>query len=227
MTRKVVTKMGEGVITSKRKQIDKTQAKLYGIVMAAAIVSVFALVAAKSFFGQASYYNKVNGIKEKAVKQLKENQDAVSSLVKSYQSFASQNPNLIGGNATGKTGRDGDNGRLVLDALPSKYDFPALATSLEKMLNGFTINSISGSDDSTIQDQAGAAKLVEMPFIVNVSTDYNGAQRLLSSLEKSIRPFQVDKMAFSGTNGSLKIEIKAKTFFQPEKMVKIDSKVVK
>jgi len=218
-----------GILTkTKRKQVDKTQAIMLGFVIGASMISVFALVASKSFLSQATYLNKVSSAKEKARDQLKANKLAVSTLVTSYKSFAGQNPNLIGGSSTGSNNRDGDNGRLVLDALPSKYDFPALATSLEKMLTGYSINSISGSDDSTVQAESKAsAGPVDMPFTMNVTTDYAGIQKLTTSLEKSIRPFQVQELSLSGTNNTLQVSITAKTFYQPEKDLSIIKKVVK
>lgn len=220
--------MAEQKISTKHKQVDKTQTMILGIVIAASIVTVFALVAAKSFLGQAIYLGRVASGKEKALNQLIENENAVKSLVTSYKSFASQDPNLIGGKSNGEGGRDGDNGRLVLDALPSKYDFPALTTSLEKMLSGYTIGSITGSDDSIAQEEnAAVVAPVDMPFSINVTADYTGLQNLLGSFEKSIRPFQITKLSVSGTNSELKIDMSAKTFYQPEKSLKIENEVVK
>lgn len=227
MLREII-KMAEQKISTKHKQVDKTQTMIFGIVIAASIVTVTALVAAKSFLSQAIYLGKVVNGKEKALKQLTSNEDAVNSLVTAYKAFASQDPNLIGGSSLGTGGRNGDNGRLVLDALPSKYDFPALATSLEKMLSGYNIGSITGSDDSVAQEQnAGVVAPVDMPFSINISTNYTGLQQLLGSFEKSIRPFQITKLSVSGTNSELKIDMAAKTFYQPEKSLKIENKEVK
>ncbi|MDB5183065.1 MAG: hypothetical protein JWO47_849 [Candidatus Saccharibacteria bacterium] len=210
----------------KRLLIDRTQAIMLGFVVGASVITMFSLVASKSYFTQANYLNKLAGKKEKAVKQLKSNKDAVSKLVASYKDFASKNPNLIGGANAGKDERDGDNGRLVLDALPSKYDFPALATSLEKLLNGYTINTISGSDDSTNQTDT-AATPVAIPFTLDVTSDYAGIQKLSSTFEKSIRPFQILSIKLNGTNAILQSTITAQTFYQPEKNLKIGSEVVK
>jgi hypothetical protein len=212
---------------TKRVQVDKTQAIMLGIVIGASIITMFGLVASKSFFSQASYLGKVAGEKEKAVKQLKANKDAVGKLTESYKSFAAQNPNLIGGNSTGSGERDGDNGRLVLDALPSKYDFPALATSLEKLLSGYAINSVTGTDDIAAQATDTKSQPVDMPFKLDVSSDYAGMVKLTQTFEKSIRPFQVEKLELAGTNSKLQATITAKTFYQPEKDLKIETKVIK
>lgn len=222
--------MAKNPTLSKRVQIDKTQAMMLGLVVAASVITMFALVASKTLFVQANYLNKVASKKEKAVTQLKNNKDAVTSLVKSYQSFASQDPNLIGGKNSGSEERDGDNGRLVLDALPSKYDFPALATSLEKLLNGYSINSITGNDDVASQVAPLTAKAsipVAMPFIIDVSSDYVGIQKLSTAFEKSIRPFQIQGIKLNGSNAILQATITAQTYYQPEKNLKVGSEVVK
>lgn len=213
--------------STKRKQIDKTQAIMLTIVVSAAFTTVFCFVASKNLFSQAKYLSRVSGAKQKSVDQLKKNKDAVNTLAASYKAFASQTPNLIGGTAADKGDRDGDNGRLILDALPSKYDFPALATSIEKLLLGYSITNISGSDDAVTQNQTKNAQLVEMPFTLEVSSDYKGVKTLATTFEKSIRPFQIQKLEIRGTNATLTAKIQAKTFYQPEKSNNITTKVVK
>src|SRR5690606_5550723 len=123
------------------------------------------LVISKGFISQGNYLRKVNGIKGDAVEQLENNKAAVEELTKAYESFTSQNPNLLGGNPGSQDDRGGSNADLVLDALPSKYDFPALASSIEKLLSAYSIRNISGIDDSLAQQEvSGASGPVEIPF---------------------------------------------------------------
>lgn len=218
--------MADQFANNKRVQVDKTQAAMLGVVVGASIITVFTLFACRAFYSQASYLNKVATQKEKAVKQLKTNEESVASLVKSYDAFALQNPNLIGGAPDGKGERDGDNGRLVLDALPSKYDFPALVTSLEKMLTGYTINGIKGTDDGAALVPANNSALA-MPFTIDVTSDYTGIQKLSKALEKSIRPFQVTSLKLSGSNKKLQAVIEAQTYYLPEKDLNVNFEVVK
>lgn len=213
---------------SKRVQVDKAKALMFGIVIGVSVVSVFSLVASKSYFSQATYLNKVAVEKEKAVKQLKANKEAVNQLVKSYDTFSKQSPNLLGGSTTGVGEKDGDNGRLVLDALPSKYDFPALATSLEKLVSGYAIANISGSDESVAQAAVTeSSEPVIIPITISVSTDYKGAQNLFNIFEKSIRPFQVLSFDLSGSNSKMQVNLTAQTYYQPVMNMKIETKVVK
>lgn len=214
--------------TPKRIQVDKTKTKLLAIVAGAAIITVFALMASKTYLSESNYLNRVTGAKEKALKQLKANKDAVSKLTASYKTFAESAPNALGGDPNGTAERDGDNGRLVLDALPSKYDFPALTSSIEKLLAGYSINDITGNDDSVQQDLAeNEAGPVEMPFSITVTSDYKGMQALVSTFERSIRPFQILTLDFSGSNTALQANISAKTYYQPEKDLKTGTEVIK
>src|SRR6185436_19057656 len=98
-------------------------------------ITVFSLMASRGLLGQRSYQARVINEKGKAVKQLQSNVAATKSLVDSYSNFTSLSSNVLGGNPRGTGDKDGDNGKIVLDSLPSKYDFPALTTSLEKILS--------------------------------------------------------------------------------------------
>lgn len=214
---------------TKRTQVDKAKARLLALVATASVITVFALVASKTYYSEASYLSRVSGEKEKALEQLRANKAAVNTLVDSYKTFASQDPNVLGGTPRGNGERDGDNARLILDALPSKYDFPALATSLEKLLTGYSINSISGNDDAVVQDRAtgGTPQPVDIPFTLNVSSDYAGIKNLATTFERSIRPFQILSLDLSGNNNILQVNVTAKTFYQPEKNLEIGTKVIK
>lgn len=219
-------------LSTKRLLIDKANSTMVMVMAIASFVTVFGLIASKALMSQRAYLSRVTSEKEKAVKQLKTNISAVSDLQNSYKAFVSTSENVLGGNPKGSGDKDGDNAKIVLDALPSKYDFPALATSLEKLLTTQTykIDSITGTDDE-INQQANASspspKPVDMPFQVTVSGTYSALQGLVTTLEKSIRPIQIQFIDFSGSDSSMQLSINAKTFYQPEKALSITTKVVK
>ena len=137
----------------------------------------------------------------------------------------------MGGGSTGPGSKDGDTAKLFLDALQSQYDFPALATSLEKILTAknYKINSITGTDDEVNQQNTAQPKPqpVDMPFQISISGNYVSMQDLISTLEKSIRPFQLQSIEFSGNDSDIRALIAAKTFYQPEKSLTITTKVIK
>lgn len=218
--------------STKRIQINKAQATVIGVIAGAVFVTVFSLVSAKALWTQRSYQARVIDKKVSARDQLEKNVSAVKDLESAYKNFASNPNNIIGGNPTGTGEKDGDNARIVLDALPSKYDFPALASSLEKILldKKFKIDGITGTDDEIAQSavaDSGDPKPIDIPFQVSVNGSYASIQDLVSVFERSIRPINLQKISFSGGSGSMQVSFDAKTYFQPEKSLNIKMEDVK
>lgn len=221
-----------GTGSTKHTLIDKTNTRMVAIVSVAAFVSVFCLVATKTFVSQAAYQNRVISAKRDAVRQLEDNISAVEKLKNSYKAFVSTSTNALGGLPEGVSDRDGDNAKIVLDALPSSYDFPALATSLDKLIVGqnVQINSIAGTDDELAQaaNQSSAdPQPAPIPFQLSVTSDYDGTKRVISAFERSIRPIQIKTIDISGDSKDLTLSIEAQTYYQPSKSMNIQTKVVK
>jgi hypothetical protein len=220
-------------LTTKRLQIDKANLTVVIAVSIAAFITVFSLVAAKSLLSQRSYQARVIEKREEARDQLKENITAADQLTESYKQFVSSTVNAIGGNPTGSGERDGDNARIILDALPSKYDYPALATSLEKLAKsqGLSIQSIEGTDDEVNQaatEESPTPQAVDMPFTLVVNGDYAATQRLIDVFSKSIRPFYVDQLTFNASDKNvISLSVTGRSFYQPEKNLEFKSEVVK
>jgi hypothetical protein len=215
----------------KRLLIDKANASMMLVIGVTSFIVVFSLVASRALLSQSGYQSRVLKERQKALKQLKDNNSNVSSLVASYKSFASEPQNVLGGSPSGSGPRDGDNPKIVLDALPSKYDFPGLISSVEKVLKegGYNIDSIGGNDDEIAQQNTASDKPVpiEMPFPVTVTTTQSGAENLLTTLEKSIRPMYIKQMTIQVSQGNLKMSMSVKSFYQPEKTLKVSTKVIK
>jgi len=218
--------------STKRLLIDKANSRVVIATSIAAFVFVFSLVAIKTLVSQANYQNHVIGAKRTAVKQLKADISATNQLKTSYAAFTGTTQNVLGGDPSGNGAQDGNNARIVLDALPSSYDFPALSASLEKILGGqkVAINSISGTDDEVAQStntSSGSPQPIPMPFQVSVSGDYQSIQNLVGQFEHSIRPFQIQTLSIAGDQDKLTVNIGAQTFYQPAKTFTIGKKVVK
>lgn len=217
---------------TKRSLIGKANSSMVIATSIAAFILVFGLVAGRALISQMGYQNKVIDAKKEALAQLDENLKAVSSLNASYRTFVEEDPNVLGGNPDGTGPKDGDNAKLVLDSLPSRYDFPALTTSLEALITGqnLQILGISGTDEEATQGQqqtSGEPQPVPMPFELQVSGSYPSVQSFVNVLERSIRPFQVQKIELSGDENSMIASITAQTFYQPEKTLSIEDKVIK
>jgi Pilus assembly protein, PilO len=212
--------------------IDKANTTIVAATAVAAFVVVFTLFAGKTLISQAAYQNRVISVKKKAVAQLQTDIQATNNLVSSYKAFVDTPQNVLGGNPNGNGPTDGDNAKVVLDALPSKYDFPALATSLEKLLTSqnVQIQSITGTDQELAQandESSPDPQPVAMPFQVSVTGSYKSIQALVGAFGASIRPFQIQTMQFSGSDSNMTLVLSAQTYYQPEKVFSITKEVVK
>ncbi|HSX34903.1 MAG TPA: hypothetical protein VLF62_04635 [Candidatus Saccharimonadales bacterium] len=217
---------------TKRALISKANSSMVIATTAAAFILVFGLVAGKSLISQMSYQNRVITAKKKALTQLKTDLQARDSLQASYNSFVAENPNVIGGNADGDGEEDGDNATLILDSLPSYYDFPALTTSLEKLISSQSLNilGITGIDQEATEganQSSPSPQAVAMPFEIDVAGSYQSVQSLTDVFQRSIRPFQVLTLELSGDEGAMTAAINAQTYYQPGKTLNIKSEEVK
>lgn len=217
---------------TKRTLISKANSSMVVATSIAAFVLVFGLVGGKALLGQMGYQNRVIDAKKDALKQIESNLKAVDSLKNSYNDFVSQDPNVLGGNPKGEGPQDGDNAKLVLDALPSRYDFPALTSSLEALITSqqLKILGISGTDEEATQggqQTSGDPAAVAMPFQVQVSGSYQSMQGFVDLLLRSIRPFQIQSIEISGSETSMIADIAAQTYYQPEKKLNIEQEVIR
>lgn len=223
--------MAQGQISLKRVGVDKTNARIFIITAVASFLVVFFLVGSFSLLGQLKYQNKVIKAKKTAVTELKKNISASAQLEDSYKTFANAQTNFIGGSALGSGSQDGTNAKIALDALPSKYDFPALASSLEKIASDqkVTITQLSGTDDEVAQSvpPTTAPQPVQMPFSIKVTGDYAAIQRVLDAFDHSIRPIQAQTVEMSGDQSSLGLTLTAVTYYQPERTLTNPTEVIK
>jgi len=220
-------------LSTKRVLIDKANTQLVIYVSVAAFILVFSLVATKTLISQASYQNHVISAKHVAVNQLKTDISATTQLKTSYDAFTSTPQNVIGGNPNGNGSQDGNNAKIVLDALPSTYDFPGLTTSLDNLLtaqSGITVNSIAGTDEEATlggSESSSSPQPVPIPFTVSVAGSYASLQNVISTFENSIRPIQVQTLNLSGTGSSVTMTVAAQTYYQPPKSLNFQEQVVK
>lgn len=210
-------------LSVKRILIDKANSSMTVMVTLAACSLISALVLSFALVKQLSYRTRVVSEKKRAASALKQNSQAVSSLVTSFEAFDSASESLIG--------TKDKNSKIVLDALPSKYDFPALAASLEKILSdgGYSIESLSGIDNesSALQTRETKPKPVEMAFSLSIKGPYDKVIQVVSDLERSIRPIVIDNLDMSGTSTDTKLSLQARTYYQPGKNLETTTKDIK
>ncbi len=219
--------------SQKHLAISKANAQMVAIVGVAAFITVFCLFASKAVFSQTRYQARVISAKEKAHNQLEANLETYNELATTYKAFNSASPNIIGGSKDGAGQNDGTNSKIVLDALPSTYDFPALTSSIEKILtdSNLKVTSITGTDDQLNQQENSSSpnpEPIEIPFSFTVTNaNYTSVSQLFDRLQHSIRPIQVDSVEISGAVNDMTVTVNAHTYYQPAKNVTITKKVVK
>ncbi len=204
--------------------ISKSNTKMLVMLAIAGAVLSFSTVIGITLVKRMNYQAKVISQRNKVQKQLKANIAAVDSLLAAYKNFDDASESVIG--------TSDSNSKIVLDALPSKYDFPALATSLEKLLvtGGFTDVNITGSDnEATAEQNSTTPAPVEIPFTIAAKGSYASLQSLINNLRISIRPFKISRLDItaSASADSMSFTISAVTFYQPEKNLEIPLQEVK
>jgi hypothetical protein len=217
----------------KHEIIDKSNSRMLIAVALATFVFIFSIFAVRALISQSLYHGRVIREKELSLNQLKENEQTVTELRTAYDLFEAEEINILGGNPGGQGALDGSNTKLVLDALPSKYDYPALSSSFEKILRdgGYDIGSIGGSEDTSLAESSEKAtkdvKPVEIPYEFTVNSDTEGMKRLLQTLERSIRPMYVDSLEIQAGETILQAQVSLRTYFTQPKTFEVGSKVVK
>lgn len=210
--------------SKKHGLISKNNTRMFVILAVAGVILSFSLVSSITLIKRMNYQAKVINERTKVQKQLKDNLSAVDSLLAAYKNFDSAAESVIG--------TSDSNSKIVLDALPSKYDFPALATSLENLLvnGGFSDINITGSDnEATAEQNSTTPKPIEIPFTISAKGTYANLQTLIGNLQRSIRPFKILKLDItaSANADSMNFTISAVTYYQPEKNLDIPLKEVK
>lgn len=219
-------------VSIKHIEISKANTQVVIISGLAGFLTVLCLVSSQAYASQNKYLSKVISKKETAYSQLTKNVEATNKLTSSYDKFQNQSKNVLGGDPKGEGQNDGPNSKIILDALPSSYDFPALTASIEKILTDrkLKVESITGIDDELAQSGIQSSpnpQAVPMAFSFKVKeARYDQVQDVVKALTLSIRPIQVDTITITGGNNDMALEVTAHTFYQPPKNLTIKSETV-
>ena len=187
----------------KHSQIDKTNTTMFIVIGIASAVLSFSVVSCIYLYKRMSYQSRVIDRRTGIEKLLNKNKSELDKLVESYQSFDTAQESVIG--------TKDNNSKIVLDALPSKYDFPALATSIEKIMNltgGISARNITGTDlEATAAQSLPNPVPVEIPLTIGGTASYENIQKLVNNLQLSIRPMRVTKVLFNGEQSKMNFTI--------------------
>lgn len=206
--------------STKQSLVDKDNNFILILLSVTSFIVVFCLIGSNALYKRISYQDKVISARTTADNQLKANISSSNTLQSAYDAFEAQKPVVSGVSK---------NSVMVLDALPSKYDFPALVTSLSKLMaiSGLSVQSINGIDaEVTAVQSSPDPKVIPINFQLTGSGSYGAVSTFISNLEKSIRPITITNIAFTGSDAKLTVTIKATTYYQPEKTFQITQSVV-
>ncbi|MDX1766269.1 MAG: type 4a pilus biogenesis protein PilO [Candidatus Saccharimonadales bacterium] len=210
------------IFSTKRQAIEAAKQTVLTVVVVAAILVSVSLVTLNFLFDLSRYNARVISEKEQALSTIEDNIVAVNDLVESFKSFE-EGPNLLASQGEKK------NSSVVLDALPSQYDFPALATSMELLARrtGLVLDTFSGTDETENAEQSAIEPTpIEMPFELVLIGKYEDVQTFMVRLQDTIRPLKVDRVELSGSDEAIKAEVGIITYYQPSVSLEIETKVV-
>jgi hypothetical protein len=219
-----------------KTKIDNDELATWLILGVIVMVGAFCLYGSKTLLAKAAYQQKIISASSKASKQLDKNLVAANALSSQYKGLFDNNSptNAIGANndkSPNAVPPNVDNTRLAIDAMPVTYDYPALIASLTKILtdSGLSAPSITGTDQTASTSSTPSDKPTPTTITLNIagSGNANAIQNVLTTLEKSIRPFDVTNVQVSSGSGKLSFTATVNTYFQPAKTLGISEGKVK
>lgn len=199
---------------SKRQLIDKANSTTLLSVMLASIVISASLVGIKSLWDLRSFQDRVISEKSKVSDQLESNIDAAKQLQSAFGNFEQTDINS----------------QIVLDALPPKYDFPALASSIDRISQRgkYKLESFVGEDLQIDALENSADPFPEeIPFSVTINGSYQEVQDFVDQIEKSIRPFKVTNLVLNGTTKEMSATFEIATFYQPSRNLELGTRTIR
>ncbi len=213
----------------KRQLIANANQSMFVWVAIASVAVSVCIVSAQFLVQKWDYTNHILGAKYKAADQLKKNitsakqlQDAVNALV--------SNNDL----ASVKTVPSDPNTKSILDALPSKFDPTAFATSLQQAIlnrSGVTIEGISvpsdQAPDTTTGDTTADPTPQEMKFSVTVNGSYDKIRNMMLDFERTIRPIKITAITLDGNDAAMNATISGVTYYQLSKSADVKQGAVK
>jgi hypothetical protein len=222
----------------KRIQLDKANQLIFGSLAFTVFIFIFALFATKDLISQGSYQNRVISKQIIAKNNLDTDLSAISSLKSSYKAFVDQPQNLLGGNPAGSGNNDGNNSKIILDALSSSFDpnawnlnFSSLNTLLGQGPGFVSLGATSAAASSTASAASGSSSPKATPVQLSgtFSTGLNNIQGTLDLLNKPIIPIQVNTMVFTAATAgqSPTVNYTATSYYQPAYQFNIGQVIVK
>lgn len=210
----------------KRQQIESASRTMFIWVAVASVAISACVVAAQFFFQRLTYNQRVINAKVVAADTLSKNLESAKKLQQEVDALVG-NQDL----SSVKTNPADPNTKSVLDALPSKADSTALATSLQQAIlsrSSVVIESITVPPETAATEGATPdSKPVEQRFSLTVSGSYDKITAMIKDLERTIRPIKIIAINLNGSSADMRVTVEAITYYQPAKTTNVKEQVIK
>ena len=223
----------------KRQEIDKARKQLFAWVAIASAAVVVCITVGINIFHQIQYQTKVNGELGKTEKTMKDNVTNSKKVIRSVDKLRT-NEALASVNKP-----DGSNVfQVVLDGMPTSNDAVALSSSIQSKIlepsTGVTIESINvestgagdtgeatgGSASSSPSSNGSFPTAQPISFTVTMTGSFEQINNALKSIEKTIRPIDINSMSIQGTDSKLEVTLSCTTYYTEPVKFKLGEKTV-
>jgi hypothetical protein len=220
----------------KRNQIMKANRTMFLWVAGVSVVFGVALVGI-IFLAQMLLFNeRVLAEKDRTIATLKADDTNINEL-ESQILVLDTNQSL----AKLKAKSDDQSVQVILDALPAEANSSALGSSLQDKLlaniDGLTLNSIKvdpvagieylQDTDSFVGSDSVSDAQNNITFKFSVTGNEAALKKALQNLEKSIRTIDVVSLKIESQGDDRVMTVDGQAFYEPERVVKLEDKVVK
>lgn len=220
----------------KRTQISKTNRMMFVWIAISSVIVGIALVVAFSLVQQLLYNERVLAEKENTVTILKHNNSVIPELQTQVRVLdANEALRLV------RASEENQAVQVILDALPSEANSPALGASLQNKLltgiNGLTIESLQVdpvqgveilAEDASVEDASASGDGAnQITFQFSLSGSPEALKQVLTNLERSIRAIDILTLRIESQGANQLMSVQARAFYEPARVLELKDKVVK
>lgn len=198
-------------IISKKAKIKQSSKTVFVTTMIASVIVAFSLSFMNALYGQWRFNERLHAEKELVRNQLEENVENARLLKQSFTTLENAGPIIPDQN-------NRPNSTVILDALPSRYDFPALITSMGVLADqsSVALDSFSGDDEEVDAIESSVnPDPQEVTYSVSVRGDYANILAFMTNVERSIRPITIERLSLSGSTTDMTATFAMITYYQP------------
>ena len=198
-------------LSTKNVHIQKANATIVTTIIISSIIVSFSVVFLNILWSQRGFNSRVHDAKEQVRDTLQQNVASTEPLIESFRALEA-GANLIPDQGS-KT-----NSEVVLDALPSKYDYVAFVNSIIKLVDdtGVQLTSFSGTDEEASAIASSPDPVpIEIAFSVSVTGTYDGINRLIDAFDRNIRPMKIQDISLSGSDTGMTATFNMITYYKP------------